>query len=272
MVILLSDIEICSKYSAEIQEFTLMDDVFMSAVFSDKECAEILLNVVLNKKLTVTDIKTQYSIGNLYGRSIRLDIRAEDENGKVYGCEVENTAKRAIPERARFNLSVMDAEELDKGTDWDKLPDTYIIMITKTDVLGGGKPIYHIEKRIEEMAYKLFGDRSYIIYVNSKIQDNTELGKLMHDFQCKKASDMYNKKLAERADYFKNRKKGEVEMCEIMDRLITKAEKEREQEIRLQDIKNIMINFSMSAQKAMEGLNIDKEEQDKYLRLLGLKA
>ena len=31
---------------------------------------------------------------------------------------------------------------------------------------------------------KLFGDESHIIYVNSKIKDESALGKLMHDFSC----------------------------------------------------------------------------------------
>jgi len=247
-----------------------MDDTFMSAVFEDKECAEILLNTILGKNLKVDDVKTQYSIENLYGRSARLDIKARDMNGKLYGCEVENTSKRAIPERARFNLSVMDADELDKGSDWDKLPDTYIIMITRTDVLGGRKPIYHIERKITELDNKPFGDRSYIIYVNSKIQDNTELGKLMHDFHCKKADDMYNRKLAERVGYFKE--KGEFEMCEIMDRIAKKEREEERIETTLQYIKNMVSELEISPQKAMKILKIDTKEQDKYLSLLGLKA
>ena len=201
-----------NKYTKEIQQFTLMDDTFMSVVFDDKECAEILLSVILGKQLTVDDIKTQYNIQNLQGRSARLDIKAKDTDGNIYNCEVENTSSRTIPERARYNGSLMDASELIKGEDWDKLPDTYVIMITKSDVLGGNKPIYHIEKRIAELDYKPFGDRSYIIYVNGKIQDNTELGKLMHDFQCSKAEDMYNKKLAERVGYFKDNEKGRTRM------------------------------------------------------------
>ncbi len=244
----------------------------MSAVFDDKECAELLLSVILEKQLVVSDIKTQYNIQNLQGRSARLDIKAKDTNGNVYNCEVENTSSRTIPERARYNGSLMDASELIKGEDWDKLPDTYVIMITKNDVLGGNKPIYHIERKIAELDNKPFDDRSYIIYVNGKIQDNTELGRLMHDFQCKKAEDMYNRKLAERVGYFKNSEKGESKMCEIMDRITKKEREEATIETKLQAIKDIMSNLDFSAKKAMETLNIDEKEQDKYLGLLGLKA
>jgi hypothetical protein len=55
-------------------------------------------------------------------------------------------------------------------------------------------------------------------------------------------------------------------MCEIMDELIEKYVKE----IKLESIRNIMVSFSLDAEKAMDGLKIPKEEQPIYLELLGL--
>ena len=52
-------------------------------------------------------------------------------------------------------------------------------------------------------------------------------------------------------------------MCEIMYRI---AEK-RVEETKLHDIKSVMLSFSVSAEKAMQALNIPKEEQDKYLEM-----
>lgn len=44
-----------------IKQFRLMDDTFMSKVFEDKECAELLLRVILNKDdLTVQNTQTQF--------------------------------------------------------------------------------------------------------------------------------------------------------------------------------------------------------------------
>lgn len=48
----------------------------------------------------------------------------------------------------------------------------------------------------------------YIIYVNSQIKDETALGKLMHDFACTNAKDMYYEVLADRVHYFKEEEKG----------------------------------------------------------------
>ena len=48
-----------------------------------------------------------------------------------------------------------------------------MIFITRDDVLGFGLPIYHVNRVLEENGVN-FHDGSHIIYVNSKIQDDTE--------------------------------------------------------------------------------------------------
>ena len=45
-----------------------------------------------------------------------------------------------------------------------------------------------------------------IIMNNDNIQDDTPLGRLMHDFCCKNPDDMHYKELAEKTRYFKEKK------------------------------------------------------------------
>ena len=73
-----------------IQNFRLMDDTFMNKVFEDKECAELLLRVILGRDdLTVVKVVSQLELKNLQGRSARLDIFAVDDQGKQYDVEVQ---------------------------------------------------------------------------------------------------------------------------------------------------------------------------------------
>ena len=67
-----------------IKEFCLMDDTFMSRVFDENiECTELILRIILDiPELKVKQVKTQYEIKNLLGHSVRMDIKAEDENGR----------------------------------------------------------------------------------------------------------------------------------------------------------------------------------------------
>ena len=54
---------------------------------------------------------------------------------------------------------------------------------------GYGLPIYHIDKQIKEVG-ESFPDEAHIIYVNSKKQEDTELGRLMHDLHCRNADEI----------------------------------------------------------------------------------
>ena len=213
-------------YLEKIKRFCLMDDTFMSKVFEDKACAELLLKIILQKELTVKEVISQYTVKNLQGRSIRLDIFAVDKDNKYYNIEVQNESNEAIPKRARYNSSLIDANITDIGGKYDELPESYVIFITRHDVLKGGKPIYTIERTIKELGNVDFGDESHIIYVNGECQDETEIGKLMHDFFCQNAEDMNYKVLAERVSYFKNETGGVDTMCQISEEIKRDATEE----------------------------------------------
>lgn len=210
-----------------IKEFTLMDDSFMTKVFEDDiERTQFMLRIIMNNdKIKVKKAFTQKRIKNLQGRDVQLDILAEKANGEKFNVEIQNESGGAIPQRARYHMGVLDAQSLPKGKYFDKLPENYVIFITKNDVLQGNLPIYHIHRTIDENGQS-FVDGSHIIYVNNRIQDDTPLGRLMHDFCCKNPDDMHYKELAEKTRYFKENEKGVEQMGEVMEKLIAKREKE----------------------------------------------
>ena len=108
-----------------------------------------------------------------------------------------------------------------KGFEWgkDHLPPAHVIFITEHDVLKGEKPIYHSYRTIAELDHQRLEDNADVIYVNAEIQDDTALGRLMHDMFCENPDDMYYAELAERSRYFKKDEHGVMKMCEIMEEL-----------------------------------------------------
>nr|WP_288974758.1 hypothetical protein [uncultured Blautia sp.] len=74
-----------------------------------------------------------------------------------------------------------DANSLIPGSDYNDLPETYVIFITENDIIGGNERIYYVDRVIKETG-KVFDDEAHIIYVNGAFRDETPLGKLMHDF------------------------------------------------------------------------------------------
>ena len=211
----------------KIKEFCLMDDTFMSRVFDENiECTELILRIILEMpELKVKHVKTQYEITNLLGHSVRMDIKAEDGNGRPLNVEIQNKDEGAEPKRARYNSSLLDANTLKKSEKYGSLPESYIIFITRNDVLKGDRLIYHIDRVIAETG-KPFGDEAHIIYVNSSYRDESPLGKLMQDFWCKNPDDMHYKLLAEKTRYYKESEEGEKAMCRIMEELIDSEKKE----------------------------------------------
>lgn len=107
----------------------------------------------------------------------------------------------------------------------ENLAETYVIFITENDVIGKNKPIYHIDRYISE-AEEYFNDGSHIIYVNASYKDDTELGKLMHDFSVIEPEDMNFKVLANATGYYKKDKEGIQAMCKAMEDMITDDRKE----------------------------------------------
>ena len=85
-----------------------------------------------------------------------------------------------------------------------------MIFITAGDPFGEHLPIYHIDRIIEETGNP-FQDQSHIIYVNSDIRGDTALGRLMHDFHCQRADEMYSQILAERVRELKETQEGKRE-------------------------------------------------------------
>ena len=75
----------------------------------------------------------QNSLKNLRGRSVRLDIIAYDKQGKIYNIEVQRKDAGALPKRARYNSSMMDANITRPGEGLENLPETYVIFITEND-------------------------------------------------------------------------------------------------------------------------------------------
>ena len=209
-----------------IRGFRLLDDDFMTKCFEENiEATELVLHIVLNKPdIKVVKVQTQYSMKNIKGRSLRLDIYATDSENKKYNIEIQRADKGAGAKRARYNSSLIDSNILPAGFEVENLAETFVIFITENDVIGKNKPIYHIDRYIRE-ADEYFNDGSHIIYVNASYKDDTELGKLMHDFSVTDPDDMNFKVLANATSYYKKDKEGIQAMCKVMEDMIMDEKK-----------------------------------------------
>ncbi len=243
-----------------------IDDDFMRCLFKDNiPLAELVLRIITGKKdLVVIECQTQKDMKRLAGaRSICLDAYGTDSENKKYDCEIQRADKGANPHRARYHSSVLDVENLDAGQEFVELPDTYTIFITEKDFYGMGEPIYVVE-RINLTTGKNFEDGEHILYVNGEFRGESEIGKLMHDFNCTEADDMNFDLMAERTRYLKENPEGVNEMCKVLEDMRNEAV---ERSI-LQTIRNLMETLKLSAEDAMAAMKIPDAERRKYIAKL----
>ena len=248
--------QIDQKHQEDLQRlrgFRLLDDDFLTKCFEGNTASmELVLQIVLEKPdLKVLDVRTQVFVENLLNRSVRLDILATDSTGAKFNVEVQRSDKGAGRKRARYNSSMMDANLLKKGEDFDQLPETWVIFITENDVMGKGVPLYPVERCFLGTGEK-FEDGSHILYVNGAYRGDTPIGKLMHDFSCTDAADMYYGTLADRVRFFKESKEGIEIMCRAME------------DMRNQTLKEGMINV---AKKMLEDGSITLEKIAEFVGL-----
>ena len=242
--------DLAKKQEADLQrirQFRLIDDVFMNKVFEDKSCVELLLQIILNRTdLYVKNVDSQHEISNLQGRAVRLDILAVDDSGKIYNIEVQKNDHGAQAKRARYNSSLLDANITEAGNQYENLKETYVIVITENDVMQA-----------------------------AQIQDETALGKLMHDFFCVNAENMKYSILAERVRYFKETKKGVVDMSSVMEELIEEGiakgrEMEKiEERNRFNRMIESLIENKVSDVQIMKSTGVTPEELDEIKKKKG---
>lgn len=215
-----------------LRGFRLLDDDFLTKCFEgNPKYIQLVLRIVLEMPdLVVVDVRTQVFLENLLNRSVRLDVLATDSTGRKINVEIQRSDKGAGRKRARYNSSMMDANLLHKGEKFDELPETYVVFITEHDVIGKGRPIYHIGRYIFD-TNESFDDGSHILYVNGAYRDETPIGKLMHDFSCTAPDDMYYGELAERVRFFKESQEGVAIMCRVMEDMRDQTLKEGMKEV-----------------------------------------
>ena len=212
--------------------FRLMDDIFMTMFFDQNfEAMALMLNVILERKdIQIKRIEVQKVEKNpeVDGRNVILDIFAKDFDGKNYDIEIQRSDYGAARKRARFLSGVLDSRMLDAGENFSEICDSYVIFITEKDVLAGNLPMYHIDRCIKEFGNAEFEDGNHIIYVNGAYKDDeSAIGKLMHDFRCTSSIDMYYDVLKNGMHHYKETEGGREHMCKAVEDLMEKRDIEK---------------------------------------------
>lgn len=88
-----------------------------------------------------------------------------------------------LAKRSRYYQALMDTNLLEPGIpNYNRLNDSYIIMITPYDLFGYGKYCYSFETRCIEVPECILADGATRIFLNTKGQNNEEVSKELVEF------------------------------------------------------------------------------------------
>ena len=126
---------------------------------------------------------------------------------------------------------MVDGEYLQKGEDYDAMPEVYVIYISRTDLWKTGDMETPIEKYLKGQSEQ-YDDGQHVIYVNAAVDDGSKKAALLHYFKTADPDDMSQGPLSRRVRYLKREEGGLNEMCEYSQRIYNggKEEGRREKE------------------------------------------
>lgn len=106
----------------------------------------------------------------------------QDKTGAYFNIEVQKSDDDNHQKRIRFNRSNIDTLFVEKGIGYNELPDVYLVFISKFDPFQENRTIYHINRVIEESG-TIVENGTHEIYVNTAVNDGTDIAELMQFFK-----------------------------------------------------------------------------------------
>lgn len=207
----------------KVKDLRPIDDVFFEVLAQNKDvCQEILCIILEDDNLIVESVVTQSSEQNIYGRSVRLDALCILGNGTRCNIEVQRSDNDNHLKRARFNASSITVKESNTGEKFDDVVELYIVYISEFDFLKGEKTIYHVDKVLRE-TNEVIDDGLHEIFVNTVIDDGTDIADLMACFMKKEVNNHKFPALSSEVTRLKSTEGGAHAVCEVMEKYVDEA-------------------------------------------------
>ena len=183
-------------------DLTIADDFMFCSVMQDPALCKKLLTLVLADTIgTITELKYQTTFEKGSSKGVRLDVWAGDDSGKLYDIEVQTTDQKNLAKRLRYYQSAIDVSTLSKGSDYNDLPDTFIIFFCPFDYVKAGLPMYTFRTVCTQNAHLQLPDGTTKVILNSKAagkEKNPELKAFLEYMNGKKSEDTFVKELEQR--------------------------------------------------------------------------
>ncbi len=158
------------KQVKPLKDLNLLDRFLFDSVMEDITVCRDILSICIGANIPkILDSQAEKSLElSPELRAVRLDIFSFDEEDTVYNAEMQSTNTHNLPRRSRLYQAHLDVSLLQPGEiDFNKLNDSYMVMIMPFDLFGEGKYRYTFEYRCEENTDICLKDGAVKIFLNT---------------------------------------------------------------------------------------------------------
>lgn len=152
-------------------------------------------------------------------KSIRLDVYLKDGKGTVYNVEIQTTNGKNLPKRTRYYQGMIDLNAIEKGADYNELPNSLVIFICTFDAFGDGRWKYTFENICMENKKLILNDKSYKVFFNTKGTKgriSKAAKNILKLIENNTTEDNFTKKLAQEVQKIKENKEWQVEYMTLL--------------------------------------------------------
>lgn len=256
-----------------LEELTIKHNFMFGAVMIDPENCKGFLERVLQIKIDYVEVSLEKSI--VYHpeyKGVRLDVYAKDEKNTRYNVEMQVLRRAALGKRSRYYQSQMDMEILLAGSEYEDLPNSYVIFVCDFDPFGKKKYVYTFQTRCKESEETELEDGRNILFLSTYGENELEVPKELVNFlKFVKADlkgsdedfhDTYVKKLQEFIHHVKENRKLE-ERFMVFEEMLRDERKEGRKDALHQVVMKMFLQ-GFDDEKIMEICEISKEELESY--------
>ena len=155
----------------DFKKLPLSNSFMFGEVMRNESLCKLFIEELLHCKIAKLEFINKESdmADSPYNHGIRLDVYLADERGTHYDIEMQNTAE-SLERRSRYYQSGIDRRILEKGADYDELPESFIIFICNYDPLGLGLAKYERVSMFKG-TNREYNDGSHVIFLNTHYTD-----------------------------------------------------------------------------------------------------
>ena len=152
----------------KFEDLTIQSNFMFKHVMGNKGlCQRFISNVMKCDVVDLEYIETEKELEPYFdSKCVRLDVIVVDRNNNRYNLEMQvrnvigkETKLPLLPKRARYYLSVMDMDMLQKGQTYDKLYPLVLVFVCAFDLFKEGRYVYTFKSRcLENLDLELAND------------------------------------------------------------------------------------------------------------------